>query len=481
MACRMNLKSVVAVVVLIAIASSTNFARAAKTPPNFILCMADDQGWGDVAYNGHPTIKTPVLDEMAKTGLRFDNFYAAAPVCSPTRGSVLTGRHPNRFGCFRWGNTLRPQEITVAERLQKAGYTTGHFGKWHLGSVRAGSPVNPGNSGFDEWASSPNFYENSPLLSKNGKVIATKGESSMVTVDLALEFIAKAKKANKPFLAVIWFGNPHTPHQAQEHLKKLYPKQSPKLQNYLGEITGIDQSMGHLRKELRKMKIADNTLLWYTSDNGGRRPGSTGGLRAQKGSIYEGGLRVPAIIEWPAVVKSPRRTSLPCNTVDIYPTLLSIAGVKYDGKDQPTLDGESLQPLIEGKNQKRKRGFGFWQYPGRGRGQRSRAMLAAYAKELKAGNPSKDPKLLDADAGKITKKYPTDVFPGHAAWVEGDYKLHRIARGKTGAKFELYNLKTDAKESKNILDDHADLVARMKKSLAAWQQSVMRSCNGADY
>ena len=136
--------------------------KAFSRKPNIVLCMADDQGWGDMAYNGHPILKTPNFDAMAASALRFDRFYAAAPVCSPTRGSVMTGRHPNRFGCFKWGYTLRPQEITIAEALKTAGYVTGHFGKWHLGSVRKGSPVNPGASGFDEWFSSPNFFDNDP-------------------------------------------------------------------------------------------------------------------------------------------------------------------------------------------------------------------------------------------------------------------------------------------------------------------------------
>ena len=133
--------------------------------PNIILVMADDQGWGDMGYNGHPVLKTPNFDEMARTGLRFDRFYAAAPVSSPTRGSVMTGRHPNRYGCFSWGKTIRPQEITVAEALKNEGYVTGHFGKWHLGPVRIESPISPGNSGFDEWFSSPNFFDNDPILS----------------------------------------------------------------------------------------------------------------------------------------------------------------------------------------------------------------------------------------------------------------------------------------------------------------------------
>ncbi len=171
--------------------------------PNIVLCMADDQGWGDMAYNGHPVLKTPNFDAMAREGLRFDRFYAAAPVCSPTRGSALTGRHPNRFGCFQWGHTLRPQEITLAEALKTAGYATGHFGKWHLGSVRRGSPVNPGASGFDVWFSSPNFFDNDPILSEQGRAVPTKGESSMVTVDAALKFIRRCVAEHKHFLAVV--------------------------------------------------------------------------------------------------------------------------------------------------------------------------------------------------------------------------------------------------------------------------------------
>ncbi|MEJ2701736.1 MAG: sulfatase-like hydrolase/transferase [Sedimentisphaerales bacterium] len=188
----------------------------APTKPNIVLCMADDQGWGDMAYNGHPILKTPNFDAMAAETLRFDRFYAAAPVCSPTRGSVMTGRHPNRFGCFKWGYTLRPQEITIAEALKTAGYVTGHFGKWHLGSVRRGSPVNPGASGFDEWLSAPNFFDNNPILSREGTAVQTEGESSMVTVDAALEFIRKHAHTPQPFLAVVWFGSPHAPHRAIE-------------------------------------------------------------------------------------------------------------------------------------------------------------------------------------------------------------------------------------------------------------------------
>ena len=443
--------------------------------PNIILAMADDQGWGDMAYNGHPFLKTPVFDEMARTALRFDRFYAAAPVCAPTRGSVLTGRHPVRFGCFAWGRTLRPQEVTVAEALRDAGYTTGHFGKWHLGSLRADSPVCPGKSGFDEWVSSPNFYENNPLFSHNGKVIETKGESSEVTVDAALKWIGKVSKGNKPFLAVIWFGSPHSPHVAAKKYLEMYAKQTKTQANFCGEITGMDAAIGKLRRGLRKLEIADNTLLWYCSDNGALKQGFTAGLSGRKGSLLEGGIRVPAIIEWPAKIKKPRRTSMPCNTSDILPTLLEIAGVTLD--KPPPLDGISIVPLLNGKMKSREKPMGFWVFPERGRGKKSRLMLEELRAEQKAGKQKPAPR-----EGLVEKRYPLNSFPGPAAWIDGDYKLMRKTnkKSKQGA-YTLFNLAADTAEKKDLSKTQTDRVKTMKAALAAWQKSVLRSLNGGDY
>ena len=171
-------------------------------------------------------LRTPNLDAAAAEGLRFDRFHAAAPICSPTRGSVLTGRHPNRYGVFSWGHPIRPQEVTIAEALKTAGYTTGHFGKWHLGSVRTKSAANPGASGFDEWLSAPNYYDNHPTLSHRGRARRIRGESSVVTVDAALDWIGKQAEAEQPFLAVVWFGSPHTPHLAHYDFLKPYANQS---------------------------------------------------------------------------------------------------------------------------------------------------------------------------------------------------------------------------------------------------------------
>jgi arylsulfatase A-like enzyme len=455
--------------------ASTGRALGAKAPaagkPNIVLCMADDQGWGDMAYNGHPVLKTPHFDAMAAESLRFDRFYAAAPVCSPTRGSVMTGRHPNRFGCFKWGYPVRPQETTLPEALKQAGYVSGHFGKWHLGSVRLGSGLTPGDNGFDEWLSAPNFYDNDAILSREGKAVQT-----MVAVDAALEFIGKRVKSGKPFLAVVWFGSPHGPHRAVEQDRAPYKDQPARSQHFFGEITGMDRAFGKLRKALGTLGIRENTILWYCSDNGGLRTQSSGG-RGKKGQIYEGGLRVPAILEWPARITKPRRTSVPCVTSDIYPTLLELVGVRVE--KQPPLDGISLAPLLAGRMKTRPSPIGFWQHSQGGRSTPSARLMAELLKAQQAGKKI-DPHTFGKGAGKVTKQYPLDSFPGHAAWLDWPWKLHR-KQGKGKAQFELYNLADDAMEAKDLAAGQADRVKAMSAALATWQKNVVRSLNGEDY
>lgn len=441
-------------------------ARAApRARPNIVLCMTDDQGWGDVGYNGHKVLKTPVLDEMAASGLRFDRFYAAAPVCSPTRGSVMTGRHPNRFGCFLYNYSIRPQEVTVAEAVKTAGYATGHFGKWHLGPVKAGTPVNPGGSGFDEWLSHDNFFEIDPPLSRNGAPPEThRGESSEIVVNEALRFAQKAVRAKRPFLAVVWFGSPHTPHKAYPEDRAPYAHLPAKKQHYLGEIAAVDRAMGMLRKGLRSLGAADDTLVWFCSDNGPTGPGSTGGLKGKKGSLWEGGVRVPGLIEWPARIGRPFATSVPCCTTDIYPTVVDLLGLDVPGQVKP-IDGISLRELIEGRMTARPRPIPFWKYPHKGE---------------RGNKPFLDKEALSGTWRKFSNfthpKPRTGGFKGHAALVDNRYKLHKL-----NGKLSLYDLEADAGEKKDIAGRSPEIVARMKAALEKWQASVERSLSGADY
>jgi arylsulfatase A-like enzyme len=468
-------------VILLAAPGLTPAELRAQDRPNIVLVMADDQGWGDMAYNGHPRLKTPNFDALAREGLRFDRFYAAAPVCSPTRGSIMTGRHPNRFGCFQWGHSLRPQETTLAQVLRRAGYRTGHFGKWHLGSVQRAGLANPGASGFDEWVSSPNFFDLDPILSRKGTAVPFKGDSSDVTVDVALEFIKDCALKKERFLAVVWFGSPHDPHQALVADRQPYADLSPALQNFYGEITAMDRAFGKLRDAIRELGIRDNTLVIYCSDNGALpKVGSTGGRRGFKGSIYEGSLVVPGLLEWPANVRMPRVVTMPCVTSDLYATALAAAGARADR--QPPLDGISLMSLIEGKMERRPQGIGFWNYPASGIGVPAKKWMEELLAAQREGREPDDPQKLYRDAGKIGERRPLDRFPGHSAWLDGTRKLHRIEDKKTGAiACELYDLAADPKESRDVFAEQPETAAAMRRQLEAWLESVVRSLNGDDY
>ena len=415
-------------------------AALAAERPNVVLVMADDQGWGQTGYYNHPVLKTPHLDAMAKAGLRFDRFYAGGPVCSPTRATVLTGRTHDRTGVFDHGYALRSQEKTLATAMQKAGYATGHFGKWHLNGLRGpGVPIlkndshSPGKVGFDEWLSVTNFFERDPLLSRKGTFEDHKGDSSEVVVDEALKFIGSKVKAKQPFFTVIWYGTPHSPWIAAPEDKGPFAKFTPKAQDHYGELVAMDRSIGTLRKGLRELGVADNTLVWFTSDNGGLPgfvPDTTGGLRGYKGSMYEGGLRVPCVIEWPAGIRKARITKYPAGAVDIFPTLAEVCGLPKSSMLQPQ-DGLSLKTLFARNMDRRSKPLPF----------QSRGRLAVIANEYK---------LLSSP-------------------------------GKKGERFELYNLEKDAAETTNLYDKDPATAARLARDLENLRRSVAASMAGKDY
>ena len=446
---------------LVAVAAAASFAADSFTRPNIVLVMADDQGWGDTGYNGHPELKTPNLDALATSGLRFNRFYTAHFNCSPTRGSIMTGRHPDRYGTFNPGAPIRAQELTVARVLQSAGYATGHFGKWHLNgkngdrnttaipgrAILASDPLSPGKMGFAEWVSADNFFDLDPVLGRNGVPEKFHGDSSDVTTAEALKFIRRQAGAGKPFLAVVWFGSPHVPHQALPADKAAYASLSEAEQNYFGEITAVDRNVGRLRAALRELKVSDHTLLWYNSDNGGNEgPKSTGNLRGSKGTLWEGGLRVPAIVEWPARIPRPFVSETPCSTLDIYPTILAATGAVAQKQIQP-LDGVNLLPVFDRQTDARTKALPFWNHAG--------------------------------------------PQPGHAAWLEWPYKLHtnpvggRDRKGKKGGAalpaVMLYNVAADPKETTDLAAQEPERVKNMTAALEAWKASVERSLAGADY
>ena len=446
--------------------------------PNVILCMTDDQGWGDVGYNGNPVAKTPNLDRMAKEGLRFDRFYSAAPVCSPTRASCLTGRNPYRMGVF-FANEgiLRPEEFTMMEFLKGKGYTTGHFGKWHLGTLtKTGKDANRGKSGneaeynppwergFDvcfsteskvpTWdpmkkpktgasgsgwkALGPNdeFAEyGTHYWNEKGETVTDNldGDDSRVIMDRAIPFIRSAVKNQTPFLAVIWFHAPHLPCVASPENFDYYKSKglTDNAASFYGSITGVDEQMGRLRQELKDLGVEGSTMLWYCADNGpeGKASpdtGTAGPYRGRKRDLYEGGVRVPGLLVWPDVVKTARVVETACVTSDYFPTVMDVFGETYD-KHQ--LDGESVLPLIRGEPFKRKKSIGF-------------------------------------------------KSQHQAAWNDEQYKLYS---DRWGSNVELYDLQKDPYEKNNLASAEADLVKRMKGEYGGWEAGVKGSFEGKEY
>jgi arylsulfatase A-like enzyme len=475
--------------------------------PNIILLMGDDHGWDETGYNGHPFVKTPVLDEMAARGLRFDRFYAAHPSCSPTRGSLLTGRHPNRYGTFIPGHSFRPEEITIAHVMKEAGYATAHFGKWHVGPVKKESPTSPGAMGFDEYLSHDNFFEMDPVLSRNGEAPQKiEGEGSEVIIDETIKFIQKSKNQNKPFLAVVWFGSPHEPYSGLPEDLTMYENLPDSLSNKqvrltsnetgeqvnrplrdvlqerYAEITAMDRAIGKLRTFLNKNNLKENTLVMYCGDNGtppeAARTGIT--LRAQKASLYEGGVRVPGVLEWPAVIKKPMSTSAISVTSDFLPTLADITGQPLPERPY---DGISLVPLFSEPSKQRTEPVYFWQFePGKVFGENAAPYIDP---ELQEGTTP----LVKMMAGKLTRdflnyKYNeiSEVdYSGKRAMMQGQYKLVVEGQSPNSLGFELYDIQNDPREMKNLADEYSEMVREMQTELRKWQESVLKSLTGADY
>ena len=401
--------------------------------PNIVLVMADDQGWGQVGYNGHPKLKTPNLDAMAEAGIRFNRFYAAGPVCSPTRASVMTGRTHVRTGVPSHGDNLCLQEKTVPQAMKRAGYKTGFFGKWHLNGVRGpGVPIlgddanHPGKYGFDEWLGVTNYFDLNPLMSRNGTIEQFKGDSSNIVVSEALKFIERQQET--PFFTVIWYGSPHGPQRALPEDRAGFPDNA--LGNHLGEIVGIDRSIGRLRQGLQDLGIEYNTLIWYCSDNGGLKtdPDGRGGLRGHKGQLFEGGIRVPGIIEWPGKVK-PMVTDFPASTMDIMPTIVDLLDLPEESQ-LAVRDGESLVKLLEGGIPKRSHPIPFY-------------------------------------------------YESQTALIDGDFKL--LSSKNRGGVWSLYNLKEDPGETRDLSGKLTERFEEMQSQALTVVESINASAAGKDY
>ena len=433
--------------------------------PNVILCMADDLGWGDTGYNGNKVVKTPNLDTMAREGVTFRRWYAGAPVCSPTRGNCLTGRHNLRLGIpgANAGHLL-PAEQTLAERLKAKGYLTGHFGKWHLGTLTTtmrdsnrGKPGDtthfspPWQNGFDVCFSTeakvptydpmkrPKAIKNArygwqPVdnddeyvaygthyFDQTGEVVRDNldGDDSRIIMDRAVPFVREAVRQQKPFFIVVWFHAPHLPVVAGPKHSALYADLDWQQQMYFGCITALDEQVGRLRNELEKLGVAEDTMMWFSSDNGpeNKTPGTAANLRARKRSLHEGGIRVPGLMTWPAKIKQPLTVDAPCHTGDYYPTVLTALG---EDTSTQLLDGINIMPLMVGE--------------------------------------------------RATRDQLIHFRFGKQATVIGDrFKLYRAKPDET---WQLYDLQRDESESHDVASQHPEVAQQMTESLQRWTASL---------
>ncbi len=488
--------------------------------PNIILIMSDDQGWGDVGYNArgvfsdeaspsraqNVTPLTPHLDRMAREGVRFNRFYTS-PVCSPTRFSVLTGRSPYRNGMIKAAEShIFPKEITLAEALKTKGYVTGHFGKWHLGTLvksnqeiidgqRGGRSEHdihyspPWENGYQYGSSTENlvptfnpmrrpghshptsfsshsFYGNAywkypptPGSRINVKSAELRGDDSRIIMNQVFDFLER-QESEQPFFLTIWFHTPHNPVvDARSHYNnlrsvdylrddkgnRLYPRGS-RATKYHYVISAMDQQIGFLRDWLSEKGMSENSLIWFSSDNGPYPPdrGSRGGLRGWKKEVYEGGIRTPSLLVWPKQVRNGAVIDIPVSSNDIYPTILDVIG--FDMEGQMPLDGVSVKSIVTGERANRNVGIG------------------------------------------ISYKHIPNKLERYA-WIKDDYKLiwlntdnnrndyvvPDIDNQNENGKYQVYNIKLDPRERNDLSENQS--IASIKNQLINefhnWFRSVL--------
>jgi arylsulfatase A len=338
---------------LLAIVLSATATSAAERP-NIVMLLADDLGYKDLGCDGGP-VKTPALDGLAASGVRFTDFYSGAPVCTPSRAVLLTGRQHARagiYGVLVFDDSkmhLLEREVTLAEVLKSQGYATAHFGKWHLGipNAQQRNKPSPAEHGFDYW-----FGTNSGVTPKdptnfqrNGERVGKlEGYASHVVVDDAISWLDTKRDPDTPFFLNVWFHEPHVPVGAPDNLVSQYGALDDLGAVYSGCIDNMDRAIARLLDKLKEVDAPENTLIIYSSDNGSKRTDRVGNLRGIKSSSYDGGIRVPGIFSWPGTIAKSHVEGEPAGLVDVLPTVCGLLGI--DTPRGVHIDGSNLAPLL---------------------------------------------------------------------------------------------------------------------------------------
>jgi len=450
-------------------------AKGSSLPPNLVFILADDLGWADLGcYGSDPSInsgqalhETPNIDKLAGQGMRFTDAYAAAPVCTPTRASIMTGKYPARLHMTIWyeasanpprnrmlippvarGN-MPHEQVTIAEVLKDAGYFTAHVGKWHLGDA-AHYPQTQGfdvNIGGTFWgAPSTYFYPYKGSSRFGGEFryvpdLEFGAEGEYLTdrlTDEALRIMDKVK--NKPFFLNLCYHTVHTPIEGKPELveyyrKKVRPGMHHQNYEYAAMVHSLDENVGRVLDKIDELGIADHTVVIFFSDNGGyinmfkeKVVTSNYPLRCGKGSLYEGGIREPLIIRWPGIIKAGSVCSEPVSSIDFYPTMLSMTSQAGDSKHNADMDGISLVPLLKNPTARLERQALYWHYP---------------------------------------HYYPTTTPVSSIR--QGDWKLLEYLEDN---QIELYNLSNDIGEQKNLAETMPEKAWELRNNLNAWRKAV---------
>ncbi|QDS87257.1 Arylsulfatase [Rosistilla ulvae] len=429
--------------------------------PNVVILLADDLGFRDVGCYQGP-VQTPTIDCLAAGGVRFTDFYSGCAVCSPSRATLLTGRHHIRAGVYSWihdesqNSHLRTREVTLAEVLREAGYATAHVGKWHLGlpTDQRKKPT-PDEHGFDHWFAtwnnaSPSHRDPDNFI-RNGKPVGKlEGYSCQLVADEAIRWLDERPDAKRPFFLNVWFHEPHAPIAAPPERVATYGEPKDRAAVYSGTIDNTDRAIDRLLKKLAEVDAVENTLIIYASDNGSYRDDRTGGLRGRKGMNWEGGIRVPGIFSWPGKISSGV-TSEPAGLVDVLPSVCGLLGLHPPAGVH--LDGTDLSPLLTGKTDAIARQQPlFWHL------QKSRPIVA-----IRSGDFS-----LVADPAYDLPT--TNMF--QESWIpqirSGGYTNYR-----------LYHLRRDPGQTTDVAAEHPEVFESMRRQLLQINRSVM--ADGADW
>lgn len=438
---------------LLCFATSTLAAKR----PNVVMLLADDLGYQDIGCYGGP-VKTPTLDKLAAGGTRFSDFYSGCAVCSPSRATLLTGRHHIRTGVYSWihdasqRSHLLEREITLAEILKGEGYATAHVGKWHLGlPTKAFKKPVPSDHGFDYWFATWNnaepSHKNPGNFIRNGKPVGKlEGYACQLVVDEAITWLDKHRDKEKPFFLNVWFHEPHAPIAAPDNIVKNYGQLKDRAAIYSGTIDYTDRAIARLLTKLKQIDDPENTLIIYASDNGSYRDDRTGGLRGRKGANWEGGIRVPGIFSWPGKIKVNKMSGEPAGLVDVLPTVCGLLGIqKPKGRH---LDGSDLSSVLTGTGETFKRHQPlYWHL------QKSRPVVA-----IRDGNYSL---VANPDYELSTN----NMF--REAWIptikSGGYK-----------QYQLFDLSKDRAQTRDISKEQPEVLARLKEQLLKINASIMK-------